>query len=257
MSQIGTGTARSLPISVVQPAARIEDLVASPFPEDAVAAAGHKSLTENLELALLQRRDLPPAALEAMSRNHSALNHRKTLLGIAQHARTPRHVSLPLLRKLFTFELMELVLAPAAAADLKLVAEELLINKLGTLSLGERIPLARRGSAGVAGALFQDSEQAVIEAALQNPRTSEASIIKALARSEVSALLLAMLSGHTKWSLRREIQLAILRRGEASQEVVQRVAARLPKFAIYELMQQVRLPQRREELLREALKKKS
>jgi hypothetical protein len=218
-----------------------------------MAAAGHGALNEDLALAMLRRRDLPAAAIEALSRNHLVMKHRNVVVQVAQHQRTPRHVSLPMLRRLFTFELMQVALAPSVAADVKLVTEEVLIGKLETLALGECITLARQASAAVAGALLLHAERAVIDAALQNPRMTEASIVKSLAKPEVPEALLSMLLQHPKWSLRREILVAILRRPEASEAMVLDIAARLPRPTLHELMQQLRLPPGREELLRQAM----
>jgi hypothetical protein len=247
------GTAKPQPLSVSRPDDGVEELVESVFVEDLAVAAAHPALNENLALALLRRRDLPAAAIEAMARNNSVIKRRKVLIEIVQHERTPRHIALPFLRRLFTFELMDVALAPAEAADLKLVAEDLLIKKLETLSLGERIALARRGSPGVAGALLLHAERPVVEAAMQNPRLTEASIVSSLTRSEVPVLLLSIVIAHPKWSLRREIQLAILRRSEATETIVRQTAAKLPKRAIYEVLQHTRLPGHREALLRRLL----
>jgi hypothetical protein len=242
-----------LPLSVTNPEARIEELIASPFVEDLLAAAKHSALTEDLALTILRRRDLQASVLEAIARNHSVIKQRKVLVSVAEHQYTPRHISLPLLRRLFTFELMQVALGPSVLADVKRVAEEVLVAKLGTLSLGERITLARRASPKVAGALLLHREPSVIEAALQNPRITEASIVKSLARSEIPAPLLAMLAAHSKWSVRREIQIGILRRPEASDSLALRIAAKLPKRALHEVLTQYRLPTSRRELLQRAL----
>ena len=253
MTSSGTAPGKAQPISVLRPAATIEELIESSFVEDLIVAARHGSLTEDLALAMLRRRDLVPTAIEAMIRNHSVMKHRKVLLHLIQHRRTPRHVSLPLLRRLFTFELMHVALTPVVAADVKLVAEDVLIGKLETLSLGESISLAKQASPGVAGALLLHAERAVIEAALHNPRMTEASIVKSLAKPEVPVILLSTLVDHPKWSLRRELQMAMLRRPEATEAMVAVVVRRLPKLAVFELIEHARLPEGREELLRKLL----
>jgi hypothetical protein len=245
--------AKSQPISFECPTAKPEELIASAFVEDLVVAAKHASLSEDLALTILRRRDLQAAVLEAIARNPSVIKHRKVLVGVVEHQRTPRHASLPLLRRLFTFELMQIALSPSVLPDVKRVAEETLVGKLETLSLGERITLARRASPAVAGALLIHAERSVMEAALHNPRMTEASIVKALARPEIPTALLNMLVEHTKWSLRREIQVGILRRSEASDFLVLTVAAKLPKRALHELLTQSNLPTHRKQLLQQAL----
>lgn len=251
MRAFDTAGGKRQPISITRPAAKIEELVESEFVEDLIAAAGHGSLTEDLALALLRRRELPAVAIEALTRNRVATKDRKVLVQIVQHQRTPRHVSLPLLRRLFIFELMHVTLAPAVAADIKLVAEELIVGKIETISLGECISLARQASPTVAGALLLHSEKAVIDAALQNPRMTEACIVRALGKPEVPLRLLSMLMDHHEWSMRREIQIAVLHRPEAGEHLVRRVAARIPKSVLHHVLDQFRLPAGREALLRQ------
>ena len=250
MTGFGTAPGKAQPLSVLRPSAAVPELIASLFAEDLLAAAGHAGLDEDQALALLRRNDLPPAVFEALARNPVASKSRKTLLSLVEHVRAPRHVALPLLRRLFAFELMDVALSAAAAADLKLVAEQLLIDKIAAISLGERINMARRASPAIASALLLQNERAVIEAALQNPRMTEASIVKVVSAAETPGKLIEVVVEHTKWSLRREIQLAVLRRPETPEVIVMRIARALPRPVIYELLKELRLPQRRAELQR-------
>ena len=250
MPSFGAAPGKQNVTSASRSSAKVEELVASSATEDLIVAAGHGSLNEELALALLRRRDLQPVVLEALAKNHFALKHHKVLVQMVQHERTPRHISLPMLRRLFAFDLMQVALAPSVAADLKLFAEELLIAKLETLSLGESISLARRASTNVAGVLLLHLEPSVIEAALQNPRTTEACIVKALAKANVPAQLLSTVMKNPKWCARRNIQIAVLRRPEATENLVIEIAGKLPKSAIRNLIEQVKLPQSREVLLR-------
>lgn len=253
MTHSGTHIRSAKPISVSRPTAKVEELVESVFVEDLVVAAGHGLMNEDLALTMLKRRDLSASVLEALIWNHGVMKHRKVLVNVAQHPRTPRHISLPLLRRLFVFELMHVALEPVVATDLKLLAEEILIDKLETLSLGESINLARRASTAVAGRLLLHGEVPVIEAALQNSRMTEVSIVKSLGKRDVPPALISMLAEHPKWSLRREIQIAIIRRPEATDAIVLKVIGKLPKPAIFDLLEHIKLPKGREEFLRATL----
>ncbi len=255
MTGFGASAAKQQPLSVARPSASLAELIASVFAEDLVAAASHVSLDEDQALVLLQRRDIPAAAIESLARHPVASKSRKVLLKLAQHPRIPRHVALPLLRRLFAFELMDVALAAGVATDLKLVAEQLLMAKLEAISLGERVNMARRASAGVAAALLLREDRSVIEAALQNPRMTEASIVKAVATTGAPDTLIVMVAEHPKWSLRREIQLAILRRPETPADIVTRIAAALPRPVIYQLLSELRLPERKAELQRILMKR--
>src|SRR4029079_11791883 len=93
-----------------------------------VASSPH--LTEDLALLLLNRRDLPPPVLEDLSRNSATMRHRKVIMAVVSHPRTPRHVTLPISRHLYTFELMQLALTPAVAAVNKLdISEEIISHQ--------------------------------------------------------------------------------------------------------------------------------
>src|SRR5947209_5619639 len=115
-----------------------EHLIHSHSADDLIAAAGDPRLTEDLALGLLARRDLPAQALDALSKNSALAKYRKVRLAVVGHPRTPRHISIPVIRHLYTFELMQVALLPAVAPDIKRVAEEVLIGRLDTISAGER-----------------------------------------------------------------------------------------------------------------------
>src|SRR6478752_4134872 len=82
------------------PKQTLEEMMQSREPEVLKAAASHPGMNEDLALLFLTRRDLPPAALEALSKNGHAMKHRRVLAAIVAHVKTPRHVSLPITRHL-------------------------------------------------------------------------------------------------------------------------------------------------------------
>src|SRR5436190_6325068 len=105
-----------------------------------------ESFNEDQTLVFLRRTELTGEMLAALSRNPDALKSRKVLLALIAHPRTPRHVSVPLLRRLFTFDLMQVTFTPTIAADLKRASEEQILLRLETLSTGEKVTLAKRAS---------------------------------------------------------------------------------------------------------------
>lgn len=180
-------------------------------PEELLAVASDRALSEDIALALLTRRDLPAQAIEAIAKNPAVLKHRKVNLAIASHPHTPRHVSLPLARHLYTFELVKIALMPAVPADVKVGVDETILSRLEQISEGERLTLAKQASCRVAGALLLDAQERVVEAALNNSRMTEAILIKALGQKKTSAQAVRRICRHPQWSLRREIRLALLR----------------------------------------------
>jgi hypothetical protein len=176
-----------------------------------VAESASSELTEDQTLALLKRLDLTAETLTVLGRNAIAMRSRKVALAIATHPRTPRHVSVPTLRRLFTFDLMLVTRTPTVPADIKRAAEEQILNRLESLSTGERISLARRASGRVAAALLSDPDIRVMTTAFDNSHLLEAAVVTALMRNDAPDSLFAITSEHGKWSQRREVQIALLR----------------------------------------------
>jgi len=229
----------------------------TPASPDLVAAADEPGLGEDRALALLKRTDLPAEALVRLSKNASAIKSRKVKLALVQHPNTPRHVSVPTLRHLFTFELMQVALTPTVAADIKRTAEDTLITRLETISCGERLSLAHRASGRVAAELLCDPEPHVILAALDNPRLTEAETIRALMRPNAPAQLAESVCGHAKWSLRREIRIALLQNENTPLARVLEFAQSVSVRQLREILRNTRLPERTKSYLLRELNKKS
>lgn len=189
----------------------VEEAIHSNSMEVVVIAAGNSSLNEDLALTLLKRTDLSGDALERLSKNPSATKSRKVKLALVEHPKTPRHVSLPMVRHFFTFDLMHVALAPAVPADVKAVADQTLCNRMETITSGERLTLAHRASGRVAAELLADPESRVVHAALENSRLTEAHVVKAVLANDASAVFVHAVCNHGKWSLRREVRVALLR----------------------------------------------
>ena len=225
-----------------QPVFSIEEMVHHPSAEVVKLAAQHPELTEELALSLLSRRDLPPNLIETISKRGDLLKHRKVTVAIAGHLKTPRHVALPIVRRLFTFELMHLALSPAVAADLKVLAEEVIVGRLESTSSGERLTLAKQGPSRVAAALLLDAESRIVEAALMNARMTESWIVRTLMRAEAGVLLIDLICKHPKWSARREIQTAILRNANTPFGRILQIAPLLPVRTLRDVLKTSKLP---------------
>jgi hypothetical protein len=166
---------------------------------------------EDLALAQLKTRDLAAEIIEEISQQTGLMKSRKVRLAVAAHPRTPRRIALRIVRELYTFDLMQFALTLTTAADLRRIADELLVNRLASITLGERISLARRASERVAAALLLDKESRVWQVALENPRLTEVAVVRALQKATPAAAFVVAVSHHSKWALRPEIRVALLR----------------------------------------------
>jgi len=206
------------------------------------AVASDPVLPEDLALGLLQRLDLTPETLERVGKNTSVMKSRKVKLALIRHPKTPRHVTVPLVRHLFTFDLMQVALMPTVPADVKVAADEVLINRLETVSIGERLSLAHRGSSRIAGTLLRDAETRVMCAALDNPRLTESLIVRAVNSHPARPAFIEALCRHSKWSLRLEIRMALLRNDKTPLAKALEFVRALPAAQVREIMNGSHLP---------------
>lgn len=234
----------------------LESMVHSQIVEEIRAAAMDRRLTEDLALALLVRRDLRGDVLEELSKNMAVMKHRKVIVGLVCHPRTPRYVSLPITRRLYTFELMKIALLPSVPADVKMIAEEAIINRLETISSGERLTLAKEGSTRIAAALLVDPEPRVTDATLLNPRLTEPFIVKALMREDAPEHLVHAVCRHAKWSLRKEIQIALLKNAHTPTSRAVYFSEQLSSQALREVLATARLSDDLKEHLRDEIERR-
>jgi hypothetical protein len=222
------------------PSAQLETQIHLPISqiEALRSAASNPNLTEELALTLLERRDLSANVIEDLSKNGRAIKYRKVRVLVVQHPKTPRHVSLPIIRRLYTFELMNVALTPGVAADVKLSAEQALISRFGTISAGEKLTLAKRASAQVAAGLLNDPDKRIVEAALHNPFLTEIWVCKALLRSEPSQILAHHVCRHPKWAVRKDVRVALLRNEFTPLAHAISISQSFPQDALKEILQQ-------------------
>jgi uncharacterized protein (DUF1778 family) len=180
-----------------------------------LALLDNPALDETHVCLLLERKDLRAEILEEVARRKPLLKSYRIKRALAFHPRTPRLVSLRLLRDLYLMDLVQVAIFPGVSAELKRNAEEQLLARLPQLPLGQKITLARRGPARVAGALLAEGHAQVTTIVLDNPYMTEAQILRALARERLPLSVIPAIVQHRKWSITYNIRLALVRHPSA------------------------------------------
>src|SRR5581483_8900844 len=179
--------------------------MAEATPDGLRRIVANPGLSEDLALSLLKRGDLPTGVLEELAKNSAAMQSHRVRTRVACHAKTPRHIAIALVRQLYTFELMEVALAPAVLPEIAMAAEQAILMRLEKIACGERVTLARRSSGRLAASLLLDPDPRVLDAALNNPHVTEDVVTKAVLSAKSSAALLELVCHHSKWAVRPEI----------------------------------------------------
>jgi hypothetical protein len=162
-------------------------------------------------LLLLERKNLTGRILEAIAHHKEWMGSYPVKLRVAAHPHTPRLAAIPLIRQLYLFDLANLTLQPAVPAELKRLAEEQIVARLEQLPLGQKLTLARRGSARIAGALLAEGHPQVVPLALDNGFLTEAQVLKVLARDELGEEVVSAVARHGKWSALYNVRMGLVR----------------------------------------------
>lgn len=190
---------------------------------------------------LLARRDLPREIVARIAQSNEWMKSYPLKLAAVKHPRAPRHLALPLMKFLYLFDLLGIAMTPGAPAELKRVAEDAILSQQEGIALGQRLALARRGSLRIAAGLLTDPDPKVIDAALVNPSLTEQAVSAALLLEKASRHLTETVLGHTRWSARHNVKLALLRNKHLSLARFMRILPDLSRTDLVDLVSDPRV----------------
>jgi hypothetical protein len=176
-----------------------------------LALLDNPSLEEAQLCMLLERKNLPAEILEEVARRKPLLKNYRVKKALAFHPRTPRLVTLRLLRDLYLMDLVQLTLLAGIPTELKRNAEDQLVSRLPQLPLGQKITLARRGPARLAGALLAEGHEQIVSIVLDNAYLTESQVLRVLSREKLPPVVVRNISLHRKWSISYNVRLALVR----------------------------------------------
>jgi hypothetical protein len=207
-------------------------LIHETAPDALLPILENPALDETSLCLLLQRKDLHTDFLaEVLRRRHFLKNYQVKKL-LAFHPHTPRTDGLRLLRDLYLMDLVQFSISPGVLPDLKRKAEDQVVAKMPQIALGQKIALARRSPARIAGALLADGQPAVVKAALSNPNLTEAQVLKVLARERLPLAVVQSIAQDPKWSHYYTVRIALLRKPSTT---LTTVLAFLPELTVSDL----------------------
>ena len=204
-------TAENLPTLQTATGDDLVRLIHEQSPHTLLPILQNQALNESLLSLLLQRKDLPGEFLAEILQRRHFLKHYSVKKLLAFHPHTPRTDALRLLRELYLMDLVQFAISPATAPDLRRKAEDQVISKMAQLPLGQKITLARRSPARIAGALLADGQPLVVKVALSNPYLTEAQVLRVLAKDKLAPIVVQSIAQDSKWSHFYNVRIALLR----------------------------------------------
>lgn len=231
-------------------------LVQEPDAEVLRAVLKNPRLGEDQLLALLKRRDLSEDLLRAIGRLGQAESSHRLKVALVYNPGTPGPLVQSLLPQLYLFELVNLCYLPGATPDQKVAAERVIIQRLPTTELGNKMTLARRATSAVVGELLKEGDSRLMEACLANPRLKEVAILQFLSSGRASADTISSIARHPKWKTRPNLKLAILKNRKTPPVWFTLFLPRLQTAEINALLASRRLGPNQKKLVQDELKRR-
>jgi hypothetical protein len=197
-----------------------------------LALLDNPRLVESHICLLLLRKDLSTAFLAEIAERKECISSYRVRRSLACHPHVPHSIGLHLVRELYVADLVQITFVPSAAPELRHLAEELILARLPQLPPAQKMTLARRGSARIAGALLTDGQPEVIPTVLESPFLNEGQVLQVLSRINMRSRVVAAIAEHGRWSQHYSVRLAILRNPQAP---LARVLSFLPGISTADL----------------------
>jgi hypothetical protein len=186
-------------------------IILEPRLEIVTAALKNPHMGEDHLLALLKRQDLSEELIDKIyQRQQKSLSH-KLSLALAKNRATPDLIVRTLLPRLYLFELVDICFLPGVSADKRINAERNILQRLPTTPLGNKLTLARRGTASIVAELLKEGHPTLTEACLSSPYLKEAALYQFLTGPRATAETISLIARHNRWQHRPNLRQAILR----------------------------------------------
>ena len=193
------------------PSEDLSTLIHEPDEETLLALLENPLVEEPHISQMLERLDLSAKVLTAIAEKGKWTASEGVRLRLARHPRTPRRFAIAFLRQLYLFDLVRLSLLPSAPAEIRRVAEELMVARVPQLPIGQKLTLARRGPARVVGALLAEGHPQAIKLALANAFLTESQVLKVLTKPGLPERVVAAIAQHPRWAVQYNIRVALIR----------------------------------------------
>lgn len=248
--------ARRLKLALTASEESLFQVVTDPSMDVLQAMLKNPALTETHVQVLLDRRDLSEDFLRHLGRHRLVEESHRLKLAMIRNPNTSGPLSLSLIPHIYLFELVELLALAGVSPDQKYAAERAIIQRLPGTPLGNKLTLARRGTAAVLGALLKEGDSRVVEICLGNPRLSQGAVYQFLSGAAASAETISCIARHERWKAIPNIRLAILKNPKTPSVWFTLFLPQLQGHEVRDLSASRRLAAAQKKLVEEELKRR-
>jgi len=178
--------------------------------EDLPSLITYPTAKEQHLIKVLQRPDLPEQFLALVAHSKWAGTLRIQFC-LVNHPHTPMAEAMNLTKFLFWRDLTLISQNFRLSSEVRHVAESVLQQRLPAMAVGEKVTLARMAGGQVLKMLRLEKDATVVQALLDNPRLVEEDVLYLVSQQRTPAPVLEAVARDPRWSVRREVRIALLR----------------------------------------------
>ena len=169
-----------------------------------------RQLLEDEALGVLANPYVTPAICQAIAQTQRLAAFYSVRLKLVGHKNTPQAHAVKFVHYLFWSDLVRLSVDVKVPAPVRRAIDNILVNKIDKLTLGERITCAKRCSHTLIKQLLFDPDPKVLQALLVNQRVREDDLLLVASSERASPTQLQLLADDRKWSYRYAIRKALV-----------------------------------------------
>ena len=205
-------------------------------------AVGNEQFTDEHVLLMLKNPGLAPALLERISREPRFFKKGAVRAALVLHQKFPRVRGLEMVRYLGWRDMLRVATQPGVHPQVRVVADQLLAERIPDLTIGERVSLARMASRGVLRALRLDPDPRVVTALLLNVRCTEDDVAFMAASPDTQPQVLSVVARSRKWRMRQAVRINLVKNRRLPLPIALGLLPELPKGELMAVARQPELP---------------
>lgn len=169
-----------------------------------------RTFLEDEALAVLDNPYVTPAICQTVAQDLRLTGFYSVRLRLVGHKQTPQAHAVKLVHYLYWADLVWLSVDVKVPTPVRRAIDNILVNRVDNLSLGERIASAKRCSSALIKAFLFDPDPKVFEALLVNQRVREDDLLIVANSARALPAQLQLLAADPKWSYRYTIRKALV-----------------------------------------------
>jgi hypothetical protein len=201
------------------------------------------AMTEDHVIALLRNPSITAEVIHNISDRLDWTSSYRIQVALVNCPKTAPASAMRLMQMLFWNDLVKTAANYRISPQLRRLAENYLREKIPSLTIGEKISLAKTGPRNVITILRTEKERKVMQALLRNSHLLEDDVLVMINNDMTPAASLATIAADYKWSVRYAIRLALVRNEKTPLSFVLSSLSKLKKTDLQALIHAPGIPE--------------